>query len=152
MSNSISSVESTGVWRTPRARPLIAASASPASLRASRHRHEAAEDGPFEQPVKDRSRDRLAERADVDQEGEHGRDRKRDRELHPRLQPLPPDHQAWRLRSLFHLEPLLYLLATTFELMRGGGRLTNAALLCLLTLAFVSGWVAFELSGGRRSG
>jgi hypothetical protein len=31
--------------------------------------------------------------------------------------------------------------------MRGGGRLTNLALLCLLTLAFLSGWVAFELSG-----
>lgn len=31
--------------------------------------------------------------------------------------------------------------------MRGGGRLTNVALLCLLALAFVSGWVAFELSG-----
>jgi DMSO/TMAO reductase YedYZ molybdopterin-dependent catalytic subunit len=31
--------------------------------------------------------------------------------------------------------------------MRGGGRLTNLALLCLLTLAFFSGWVAFELSG-----
>jgi DMSO/TMAO reductase YedYZ molybdopterin-dependent catalytic subunit len=28
-----------------------------------------------------------------------------------------------------------------------GGRLTNLALLCLLTLAFFSGWVAFELSG-----
>jgi hypothetical protein len=27
------------------------------------------------------------------------------------------------------------------------GRLTNVALLCLLTLAFASGWVAFELSG-----
>jgi DMSO/TMAO reductase YedYZ molybdopterin-dependent catalytic subunit len=27
------------------------------------------------------------------------------------------------------------------------GRLTNAALLCLLVLAFLSGWVAFELSG-----
>ena len=39
-----------------------------------------------------------------------------------------------------------YLYATTFELMRGG-RLTNVALLCLLALAFVSGWVAFELSG-----
>lgn len=38
-------------------------------------------------------------------------------------------------------------MATTFELMRGSGRLTNVALLCLLTLAFVSGWVAFELSG-----
>ena len=38
-------------------------------------------------------------------------------------------------------------MATTFELMRGGGRLTNLALLCLLALAFVSGWVAFELSG-----
>jgi DMSO/TMAO reductase YedYZ molybdopterin-dependent catalytic subunit len=31
--------------------------------------------------------------------------------------------------------------------MRGNGRLTNVALLCLLTLAFTSGWVAFELSG-----
>ena len=31
--------------------------------------------------------------------------------------------------------------------MRGSGRLTNLALLCLLTLAFASGWVAFELSG-----
>ena len=31
--------------------------------------------------------------------------------------------------------------------MRGGGRLTNLALLCLLTLAFFSGCVAFELSG-----
>ena len=31
--------------------------------------------------------------------------------------------------------------------MRGGGRLTNLALLGLLTLAFASGWVAFELSG-----
>jgi len=31
--------------------------------------------------------------------------------------------------------------------MRGGGRLSNLALLCLLTLAFFSGWVAFELSG-----
>jgi heme A synthase len=31
--------------------------------------------------------------------------------------------------------------------MRGGGRLTNLALLCLLALAFASGWVAFELSG-----
>jgi hypothetical protein len=38
-------------------------------------------------------------------------------------------------------------MATTFELMRGGGRLTNLALFCLLALAFVSGWVAFELSG-----
>ena len=38
-------------------------------------------------------------------------------------------------------------MATTFELMRGGGRLTNLALLFLMTLAFVSGWVAFELSG-----
>ena len=31
--------------------------------------------------------------------------------------------------------------------MRGSGRLTNVALLCVLTLAFASGWVAFELSG-----
>jgi len=31
--------------------------------------------------------------------------------------------------------------------MRGGGPLTNLALLCLLALAFASGWVAFELSG-----
>ncbi len=31
--------------------------------------------------------------------------------------------------------------------MRGGGRLSNLALLCLLALAFASGWVAFELSG-----
>ena len=31
--------------------------------------------------------------------------------------------------------------------MRGGGRLSNLALLCLLTLAFFSGWVAFQLSG-----
>lgn len=38
-------------------------------------------------------------------------------------------------------------MTTTFELMRGGSRLTNVALLSLLTLAFVSGWVAFELSG-----
>jgi DMSO/TMAO reductase YedYZ molybdopterin-dependent catalytic subunit len=30
---------------------------------------------------------------------------------------------------------------------KGSGRLTNVALLCLLTLAFASGWVAFELSG-----
>src|SRR5712691_12611514 len=30
---------------------------------------------------------------------------------------------------------------------RSSGRLTNIALLCLLTLAFFSGWVAFELSG-----
>jgi DMSO/TMAO reductase YedYZ molybdopterin-dependent catalytic subunit len=31
--------------------------------------------------------------------------------------------------------------------MARAGRLTNVALLCLLTLAFASGWVAFELSG-----
>jgi Oxidoreductase molybdopterin binding domain len=31
--------------------------------------------------------------------------------------------------------------------MARAGRLTNAALLCLLTMAFASGWVAFELSG-----
>jgi hypothetical protein len=31
--------------------------------------------------------------------------------------------------------------------MRGGGRLTNLALLSLLVLAFASGWVAFELTG-----
>ncbi len=31
--------------------------------------------------------------------------------------------------------------------MKGNGRLTNVALLCLLALAFASGWVAFELSG-----
>jgi hypothetical protein len=31
--------------------------------------------------------------------------------------------------------------------MRGGGRLTNLALLSLLAVAFFSGWVAFELSG-----
>ena len=31
--------------------------------------------------------------------------------------------------------------------MRGGSRLTNVALLSLLALAFISGWVAFELSG-----
>lgn len=31
--------------------------------------------------------------------------------------------------------------------MRSGGRLTNVALLGLLALAFLSGWVAFELSG-----
>jgi DMSO/TMAO reductase YedYZ molybdopterin-dependent catalytic subunit len=30
---------------------------------------------------------------------------------------------------------------------KGNGRLTNVALLCLLALAFASGWVAFELSG-----
>jgi hypothetical protein len=30
---------------------------------------------------------------------------------------------------------------------KGAGRLTNVALLCLLSLAFASGWVAFELSG-----
>jgi hypothetical protein len=32
-------------------------------------------------------------------------------------------------------------------LVRGSGRLTNVALLGLLTVAFASGWVAFELSG-----
>ena len=31
--------------------------------------------------------------------------------------------------------------------MRGGGRLTNLALLGLLTVAFITGWVAFELTG-----
>jgi len=31
--------------------------------------------------------------------------------------------------------------------MRGGSRLTNVAVLSLLALAFISGWVAFELSG-----
>lgn len=31
--------------------------------------------------------------------------------------------------------------------MRGGGRVTNVALLALLSAAFFSGWVAFELSG-----
>lgn len=31
--------------------------------------------------------------------------------------------------------------------MKGNGRLTNVALVCLLALAFASGWVAFELSG-----
>jgi Oxidoreductase molybdopterin binding domain len=31
--------------------------------------------------------------------------------------------------------------------MRGGGRLTNLALLSLLTVAFITGWIAFELSG-----
>ncbi|HVC75845.1 MAG TPA: hypothetical protein VND96_04940 [Candidatus Micrarchaeaceae archaeon] len=38
-------------------------------------------------------------------------------------------------------------MATTFELMRGGGRVTNLALLSLLAVAFASGWVAFELGG-----
>jgi hypothetical protein len=36
--------------------------------------------------------------------------------------------------------------------MRGAGRMTNAALLGLLTLAFFSGWVAFELSGQPARG
>src|SRR6478736_4736622 len=113
-----------------------AESASAASLRAGRHRHQPGEDRPLEQPVEDRTGDWLAERPDVDQEGEHGEDRERDRELHPRLETLPPDHRAWRFRFLLHPEPLLYLMATTFELMRGGGRLPNLALLCLLALAF----------------
>jgi DMSO/TMAO reductase YedYZ molybdopterin-dependent catalytic subunit len=47
-----------------------------------------------------------------------------------------------RLRLFF------YLLAATFgDMARSTSRLTNLALLCVLTLAFASGWIGFELSG-----
>src|SRR5258706_13290023 len=98
-------------------------SAPAASLGACRHGHQSAENSPFEQSVKDRAGNWLAERADVDQEGEHGEDRKRDRELHPRLQALPPDHQSWRARLLPPLRPPLFFIAPTLSLLRSAGPL-----------------------------
>src|SRR4029077_4891919 len=82
-------------------------SAPSAALGGRRHRQQAAQQSSLEQPVKDGSQQRLAEGADVDQQHEHGEDRKRDRQLTPRLQRLPPEKQPGSLGWVAHLSGII---------------------------------------------
>src|SRR6266436_1553081 len=84
-------------------------SAALSALGGSGHRQHAAEHRPFEQPVEDRSPEWLAEWSYVDQQREHGEDRKRDHKLHPRLERLPPQEQPRRaLVWVAHLSGIIF--------------------------------------------
>src|SRR5690348_7019194 len=71
-------------------------------LRPGGHRQEPRQDPTLEESVKDGTPQGLVKRANVEQEGEDGEGRKRDRQLPPRLQRLPPLHQSRRPRPRFH--------------------------------------------------
>src|SRR5207247_8911404 len=77
---------------------LTLSRAAPPALGGGRHSQEAGDHAALEQAVQDRAKDRLIEGSDVQQEREHREDRKRDGELHPRLQCLPPEDYRRRRR------------------------------------------------------
>ena len=68
---------------------------------AGRDSQETAQDAALKQSIQDRARDRLRERADVDQKCQNRENRKRRGELLPGVQAFPPPNQRvrrpWRL-------------------------------------------------------
>lgn len=100
-------------WFRPSARgwrpshDLLAAFSAAIALRASGDRQQGGQHATLEESVEHRPPKRLVKRPNVEQEGEHRKDRVRQRDLLPCLERLPPEHGSrWSALGLPH-RPLI---------------------------------------------